>query len=77
MDTLYYQSYDGVLLMCLGSKEASETLEEMNGGICGAHQSGPKLYDRVCHQGYYRPTMISDALEFSKSVKIAKNMQTI
>lgn len=53
MNVLYYQSYDGILKKCLNSREALETLEEMHKGVCGAHQSGPKLYARVRRQGYY------------------------
>ncbi|KAF7144347.1 hypothetical protein RHSIM_Rhsim05G0165800 [Rhododendron simsii] len=43
-DTLYRQSFEGLFLHCLGENEAKQALEEAHSGICGAHQSGPKLH---------------------------------
>ena len=45
--TLYRRSYDGILLRCLSRKEAQEALKEAHDGTCGAHQPGPKLWDRL------------------------------
>ena len=45
--TLYRQSHDGILLHCLSQKEAHEVLKEAHDGMCGAHQPGPKLGDRL------------------------------
>ncbi|KAA0055869.1 uncharacterized protein E5676_scaffold943G00650 [Cucumis melo var. makuwa] len=42
-DTLYRRLYEGLLLRCLGKEESTKDLEEAHLGICGAHQSGPKL----------------------------------
>lgn len=60
---LYYRSYDGVLLRCLDKNEALAMQKEIHKGICGAHQLGPKLYNRIRRQGYYWPTMIRDTVE--------------
>jgi hypothetical protein len=50
-DTLYHRSCDGILLRCLISSEVIEALNEVHSGICGAHQSGPKLhYQLRCHE---------------------------
>lgn len=43
-ETLYRRSFDGVFLRCLGEEEATQALEEAHSGICGAHQSSPKLH---------------------------------
>ncbi|XP_020266607.1 uncharacterized protein LOC109842106 [Asparagus officinalis] len=51
--TLYRKSYDGLLLRCLSNREAKEALKEAHGGICGAHQPGPKLWDRLRRLDYY------------------------
>jgi len=51
--TLYRRSYDGVLLCFLFNSEAQEVLKELPDGICGAHQPGPKLKDRLHRLGYY------------------------
>ena len=42
-DTLYRRSFEGVLLRCLGEKEAVQALQEAHSGVCGSHQSGAKL----------------------------------
>ncbi|KAF7135155.1 hypothetical protein RHSIM_Rhsim08G0132900 [Rhododendron simsii] len=43
-DTLYRRSFEGLFLRCLEEHEAKKALEEAHSGICGAHQSGPKLH---------------------------------
>jgi len=34
--------------------------------VCGAHQAGPKLYDRIKRMGYYWPTMVQDCMDYAK-----------
>ena len=38
-DQLYYRSVDGELLRCLSLEEAVDVMDEVHGGLCGAHQS--------------------------------------
>ncbi|KAL6291692.1 hypothetical protein ACE6H2_009202 [Prunus campanulata] len=68
-DTLYKRSFDGILLRCLSKQEATTALLETHGGICGAHQSGPKLAAQLKRLGYYWPTMVQDAMKFSNTCK--------
>ena len=63
---LYKKLYDGILLRCLSYQEADEVLKEMHDGVCGAHQTGPKLQDRIRRMGYYWPTMVKDAMEYAR-----------
>ncbi|KAA0034814.1 ty3-gypsy retrotransposon protein [Cucumis melo var. makuwa] len=65
-DTLYRRSYEGLLLRCLGKEESTKALEEAHSGICGVHQSGPKLQYHLKRMGYYWPTMIHDSMHFAK-----------
>uniref|UniRef100_A0A7N2N597 RNA-directed DNA polymerase n=1 Tax=Quercus lobata TaxID=97700 RepID=A0A7N2N597_QUELO len=65
-DTLFRRSFDGLFLRCLGEEEAKQALEEAHSGICGAHQSGPKLHYRIKRMGYYWPTMVQDSMECAK-----------
>jgi len=65
-DTLYRRSCDGILLRCLAGGEIIEALKEVHSGVCGAHQSGPKLHYQLKHLGYYWPTMFVDSMEFAK-----------
>ena len=67
--TLYRRSYDGILLRCLSNSEAQEVLKEAHDGICGAHQPGSKLKDRLHKLSYYWPTMIADAIKYAKRYK--------
>jgi len=53
MKTLYRRLYDGILLCYLSNSEAQEVLQEAHDGICGAHQLGLKLKDRLHRLGYY------------------------
>ena len=67
-DTLFHFSFDGLFLHCL-KEEAKQFLEEAYSGICGTHQSGPKLHYRIKRMGYYWPTMVQDSMENTKKYK--------
>ncbi|KAM2252327.1 hypothetical protein FF2_006669 [Malus domestica] len=41
-------------------------MEEAHLGICGAHQSGPKLHFQLKRMGYYWPSMVNDCLKHAK-----------
>ncbi|XP_074290902.1 uncharacterized protein LOC141617626 [Silene latifolia] len=64
--TLYRRSFSSQWLRCLSKDEAVEAMHEAHSGICGAHQYGPKLHDRVKRMGYYWPTMVQDCMDFAK-----------
>lgn len=52
-DTLYRRSYDQLWLRCVSRQEAEHIMKEVHSGLCGAHQSGPKMRLRIKHLGYY------------------------
>ena len=52
-DTLYRRSFEGVLLRCLGEEEAIQAMQEAHSGVCGSHQSGPRLHFHIKRMGYY------------------------
>ncbi|XP_071912401.1 uncharacterized protein [Coffea arabica] len=58
--------YKGTLYRCLGEDEAMQAMEEAHSGICGAHQSGPKLHFHIKRMGYYWPTMVKDCIDFAR-----------
>ena len=64
--TLYRRSFDEIFLRCLGEKQATKALEVTHSGICGAHQSGPKLHFRIKRMGYYWPTMVKDCIDYAR-----------
>ena len=50
---LYRRSYDSILLRFLSNSKAQEVLKEVHNSICGAHQLGSKLKNRLHRLGYY------------------------
>ena len=55
-----------MLLRCLGEEEAIQALQEAHSGVCGSHQSGPKLHFHIKRMGYYWPTMVKDCLYYAR-----------
>ncbi|XP_060202224.1 uncharacterized protein LOC132630682 [Lycium barbarum] len=68
-DTLYRRLFEGVLLSCLGEEEATQAMQEAHSGVCGSHQSGPKLHFHIKRMGYYWPTMVKDFLDYARRCK--------
>ena len=62
---LYKRSLGGPYLMCL-TPEQGYVLAELHEGICGNHPRGRTLAHRAHTQGYYWPTMKSDAADYVK-----------
>ena len=63
---LYRRTADDLLLKCLDSDQARLAMAEVHEGICGTHQSAPKmkwLLKRAC---FYWPTMIADCFRYYK-----------
>jgi len=69
LKTLYHRSYDVILLRCLSNLEAQKVLKEAHDDICGAHQPGPKLKDRLHRLGYYWPSIIANAIQYARRCK--------
>ncbi|XP_019190539.1 PREDICTED: uncharacterized protein LOC109184998 [Ipomoea nil] len=65
-ETLYRRSLEGVFLRCLGEEEALQAMQEAHSGVCGAHQSGPKLHFHIKRMGYYWPTMVKDCIDYAR-----------
>ncbi|KAL0288337.1 UNVERIFIED_CONTAM: hypothetical protein Sangu_2662900 [Sesamum angustifolium] len=63
---LYIRSFDGIFLRCLSDNEKVQAMEEAHSGVCGAHQSGPKLHFRLKRIGYYWPTMVKHCIDYAR-----------
>ena len=63
---LYKRSLGGPYLMCLTPEKGQYVLVELHEGICGNHPGGRTLAHRAHTQGYYWPTMKSDAADCVK-----------
>jgi hypothetical protein len=51
---------DDLLLKCLGPDQARLAMAEVHEGICGTHQSAPKMKWLLRRAYFYCPTMIAD-----------------
>ncbi|KAM2485848.1 hypothetical protein ACFX1W_037987 [Malus domestica] len=51
-------------------------MEEAHSGVCGVHQSGPKLHFQLKRMGYYWPSMVKDCLEHAKRYGVPRYIIT-
>ena len=63
---LYHRTAEDVLLMCLDSDQARVAMGEVHEGICGTHQSAPKMKWLLKRAGFYWPTMMEDCFRYYK-----------
>jgi hypothetical protein len=66
---LYRRTAEDLLLKCLDSDHAKVTMGEVHKGICGTHQSAPKMKWLLRRAGFYWPTMMSDCFKYYKGCK--------
>ena len=65
-DELYRRTAEDLLLKCLDSDQARIAMGEVHEGICGTHQSAPKMKWLLRRAGFYWPTMLSDCFKYYK-----------
>jgi hypothetical protein len=63
---LYRRTADDLLLKCLGPDQARLAMAEVHEGICGTHQSAPKMKWLLRRACFYWPTMIADCFRYYK-----------
>ena len=74
---LYKRSLGGPYLKCLTPEQGQYVLAELHEGICGNHPGGRTLAHRAHTQGYYWPTMKSDAADLVKKCDPCQRMSPI
>jgi hypothetical protein len=74
-DELYRRTADDLLLKCLGPDQARLAMAEVYEGICGTHQSAPKMKWLLRRACFYWPTKIADCFKYYKDVKSVKSME--
>ena len=74
---LYKRSLGGPYLKCLTPKQGQYVLAELHEDICGNHPGGRTLAHRAHTQGYYLPTMKSDAADYIKKCDPCQRMSPI
>lgn len=68
-DDVLYRKTDDIYLRCLGAKEATQVMQEVHEGICGAHQAGIKMKYLIRRHGYFWPTCLKDCITYAKGCK--------
>jgi hypothetical protein len=63
---LYRRIAADLLLKCLNLDQAKVAMGEVHDGICGTHQSAPKMKWLLQRGGFYWPTMITDYFRYYK-----------
>jgi hypothetical protein len=69
-DELYRRTVNDVLLNCLGPDDAILAMVEVHEGICGTHQSAPKMKWLLRRSGFYWPNMIDDYFKYYKGCQV-------
>jgi hypothetical protein len=71
-DELYRRTVNDVLLKCLGLDDAILAMTEVHEGICGTHQSAPKMKWLLRRSGFYWPNMIADCFKYYKGCQVCQ-----
>ena len=74
---LYKRSLGGPYLKCLTPEQGQYVLAELHEGVCGNHPGGRTLAHRAHTQGYYWPTMKTDAIDYVKKCNSCQWMSPI
>ena len=65
-DELYRRTVKDLLLKCLDDDQARVAMGEVHEGVCGTHQSAPKMKWLFRRAGFYWCTMIADCFRYYK-----------
>lgn len=76
-EELYKRSFTQPLLKCVRPREADYVLREIHEGICGSHIGARTLYQKALRQGYYWPTMVSDAEQLVKKCERCQRVSNL
>jgi hypothetical protein len=71
-DELYRRTVNDVLLKCLGPDDVILAMAEVHEGICGTHQSAPKMKWLLRRSGFYWLNMIADCFKYYKGCQVCQ-----
>ena len=71
-DELYRRTVNDVLLKCLSPGDAILAMAEVHEGICGTHQSAPKMMWLLRRSSFYWPNMIADCFKYYKGCQVCQ-----
>jgi hypothetical protein len=76
-DEFYRRTAEDLLLKCLGSDQARVAMGEVHKGICGTHQSAPKMKWLLRRTDFYWPTMMADCFRYYKGCEECQRLGNI
>jgi hypothetical protein len=76
-DELYCRTAKDLLLKFLDHDQAKIVMGELHEGICGTHQSAPKMKWLLRRAGFYWPTMIADCFRYYKGCEECQKIGNI
>ena len=71
---LYRKGFTTPLLKCLGPEAAAQVLQEIHEGTCSSHVGPRTLAQKVFRQGYWWPSVMTDAEAYVLSLQSVKNL---
>jgi hypothetical protein len=72
-DEVYHRTADDLPLKCLGPNQARLAMAEVHEGVCGTHQSAPKMMWLLKRARFYWPNMIAGCFMYYKGCEECKN----
>jgi hypothetical protein len=69
---LYRRTFDDILLKCLGPGDDILAMDEVHEGICGTHQSAPKMKWLLRRSVFYWPNMIANCFKYYKGCQVCQ-----
>jgi ribonuclease HI len=76
-DELYHRTVNDILLKCLCPGDAILAMAEVHEGICGTHQSAPKMKWLLRRYGFYWPNMIADCFKYYKGCQVCQKFDDL
>src|SRR5436189_2308328 len=71
-EELYHRSASGVLMRCISEEDGRKFLKEIHSGICGNHAASRTLVGKAYRQGFFWPTVVTDADEIVRKCEGCK-----
>jgi hypothetical protein len=71
-DELYHRTPSDILLRCLAPYDATLAMVQVHEGICGTHQSAPKMKWLLRRSGLYWPHMVANCFKYYKGCQVCQ-----
>jgi hypothetical protein len=71
-DELYRRTPSDIFLRCLAPNDATLTMVEVHEGICGTHQSAPKMKWLLRRSGFYWHDMVAYCFKYYKGCQVCQ-----